>query len=326
MTKHVAARTSFSVIIPAYQAATVVGAAIESVLAQSVQPREIIVCNDGSTDDLQGAVAPFATRVRVINKENGGEASAKNAGIRAASGEFVAILDADDVFLPHRLEALGDLAARRPDLDLLTTDSFLVVNGERVRRCFTDDFRFAASDQRAAILRYNFLPFAVARRSAVLAADGFDETLRNIPDWDLWMRMILDGARAGLIDEPLAEYRLGSTNVTSDRTRVHRGKLETLQKAEHRLDLSDAERGIVTDGIQEEQRALALWVARDALRAHTSDARRACLRLLRTRGIGPRAKLNALAGLAAPRAAGRVLERRERDGIEITAGLRAPVS
>jgi glycosyltransferase involved in cell wall biosynthesis len=84
----------------------VVGDAIESVLAQTVPPCEVIVCNDGSTDDLHRALAPFASNVCVIDKENGGEASAKNAGIRAASGDFVAILDADDVFLPRRLEAI----------------------------------------------------------------------------------------------------------------------------------------------------------------------------------------------------------------------------
>jgi GT2 family glycosyltransferase len=315
----------FSVVIPAYQAATVVGDAVESVLAQTVQPCEIIICNDGSTDDLHDALAPFMSRIRVIDKENGGEASAKNAGIRAATGDFVAILDADDVFLPRRLEGLGELASLRPDLDLLTTDSYLVVNGVRVRNCYTEEFRFPASEQRAAILRYNFLPFAAARRTALIAMDGFDETLRNVPDWDLWLRMILAGARAGLVDEPLAEYRLGSTNVTSDRARVHLGKLETLEKAKRTFDLSEEDRAVVEAGIEEERRALALWGARDALRVGGPAARRACLRLLRTKGVGIRARLNAAAGILAPRTASRVLERRDRAGIETTAGLRVNV-
>jgi glycosyltransferase involved in cell wall biosynthesis len=313
---------SFSVVIPAYQAATVVGDAIESVLAQTVQPCEIIVCNDGSTDDLHAALAPFMSRLRLIDKDNGGEASAKNAGIRAATGDFVAFLDADDVFLPRRLERLGGLASLRPDLDLLTTDSYLVVNGERVRNCYVPEFRFAASDQRAAILRYNFLPFVAVRREALIAVGGFDETLRNVPDWDLWLRMILAGSRAGLVDEALAEYRLHSTNVTSDRARVHRGKLETLEKTKRRLDLSEAELAIVEEGITEERRALALWDARDALRVQRPDARRACLRLLRTKGIGVGARMNATAGILAPRLASRVLERRDRAGVETTAGLR----
>jgi GT2 family glycosyltransferase len=313
---------SFSVVIPAYQAAAVVGNAIESVLAQTAAACEIIVCNDGSTDDLHGAVAPFASRVRVIDKENGGEASAKNAGIRLATGDFVAILDADDVFLPRRLEALAELASSRPDLDLLTTDSYLVVNGERVRHCYDAGFEFPAVDQRAGILRYNFLPFAAVRREAVLAAGGFDEQLRDVPDWDLWLRMILAGARAGMVDEPLAEYRLGTTNLSADRTRLHRGKLHTLQKTAPRSDLSERERRIVALGIEHEQRQLALCAARDAVRTGAPSARRACLQLLRTTGIGTRARINAIAAVLTPRIARRALERQERGDVEITAGLR----
>lgn len=313
---------TFSVVIPAYQAATVIGDAIESVLAQTVQPGEIIVCDDGSTDDLRGTLLPFETCIRIIEKANGGEASAKNSGIRAATGDFIAILDADDVFLPRRLEALGELASARPDLDLLTTDSYLVVNGARVRRCYTDDFVFPAEDQRTAILQYNFLPFAAVRREAILAAGGFDEHLRNVPDWDVWLRMILLGARAGLVDEPLAEYRLGATNVTSDRARVHRGKLETLEKVRAHPGLSGAERQLVEGGISDERCQLALWNARDELRVRAPGARKACLALVRTRGVGVRAKFNAIAGIVAPAAASRLLERRRRAGVEITAGLR----
>jgi hypothetical protein len=314
---------SFSVVIPAYQAAPVVADAVESALSQTRPPIEVIVVNDGSTDDVHAALARFGDRIRVIDQANGGEASAKNAGIRAATGDFVAILDADDVFMPGRLERLGALASQRPDLDLLTSDSYLVVHGERVRRCYTSDFVFPTSDQRTAILRYNFLPFAAARRTALLEADGFDEALRSVPDWDLWLRMILGGAGAGMVDEPLAEYRLGPNTITSDRTRVHRGKLETLMKARRRGDISEAERRIVEDGIRHEESALAVSTARDALRGDTSGARRACIRLIGARGVGARARLNAAAGIVAPRAARRVLEHREAvHGVETTAGLK----
>src|SRR2546422_6867419 len=97
---------TFSVVIPAYQAAGFIGDAIESVLAQTLAPIEVIVCDDGSTDDLEGALARYRNSITLLRKENGGEASAKNAGARAASGDFVAVLDADDVYFPERLEAL----------------------------------------------------------------------------------------------------------------------------------------------------------------------------------------------------------------------------
>src|SRR5215216_4245244 len=90
---------TFSVIIAAYQACAYISDAIESVFAQTLRPIELIVCDDGSTDDLEGALAPRRESITLLRKENGGEASAKNAAARAASGDFIAILDADDVYL-----------------------------------------------------------------------------------------------------------------------------------------------------------------------------------------------------------------------------------
>jgi hypothetical protein len=314
---------TFSVVIAAYNAADVIGNAINSVLAQTLAPHEIIVCNDGSTDELHNALAIFDDRIKVIEQENGGEASAKNTGIRAARGDFVAILDPDDVYLPRRLQALAELSQRRPDLDLLTTDAYLTVRDTYVRRCFAAGFEFPVAQQREAILRFNFLPFVVARRQAVLAAGGFDEELRDIPDWDLWLRMILSGSRAGLITEPLAEYRLTTSNTTSDRTRVHRGKVATLEKTAGRSDLSPREQVIVNDGVAFERRELLLSSARDALRSGDPRARRLCAGIVKIRDIGLRARTGAFAAALAPRVARRALARRDaKHGVEITGGVR----
>ena len=171
---------TFSILIPAYQAAGVVGEALASVFAQTVPPHEVIVCDDASTDDLDAAVAPFRNRIVLVSRAtNGGEAAAKNDGARAASGDFVAILDADDVYLPTRLAALGELAATRPDLDILTTDAYLERAGERLRRCYEDDWPFETVDQRRGILERNFVfGLAAVRRERLLAVGGFDETIR----------------------------------------------------------------------------------------------------------------------------------------------------
>jgi glycosyltransferase involved in cell wall biosynthesis len=148
---------TFSVIIPAYQAAAFIRDAIESVLAQTSPPLEVIVCDDGSTDDLDRALAPYRDRITLLRKENGGEASAKNVAARAASGDFVAILDADDVYHPERLEALAELATDRPDLDIVTTDCFVAFDGRIVRNCYHGDYRFEVDDQRRGILERNFV-------------------------------------------------------------------------------------------------------------------------------------------------------------------------
>ena len=99
---------NFSVLIPAYQAARTIGEAVESALTQTVQPQEIIVCDDGSTDDLSGALEPYRDRITVVRLEqNQGLSAARNAALMAASSEFVATLDADDTYLPRYLEAIA---------------------------------------------------------------------------------------------------------------------------------------------------------------------------------------------------------------------------
>ena len=315
-------RPTFSIVIPAYQAAAFIGDAVGSALAQTLAPVDVIVCNDGSTDDLAGALAPYRGAITLIDKENGGEASAKNAGVAAARGEYVAILDADDVFLPRRLEALAELATARPDLDLLNTDSFVVVDGTVVRRCYDSSFRFEVDDQRRAILRTNFLPFVAVRRAAYLAVGGFDETLRRVPDWDCWLRMIVGGAQAGLVDEPLAEYRLRATNITADRLRVHLGRLETLERAGARSDLSQEERAVVRAGIRDERREVAILRARAALASGAPDARRRCASVALSWHMGASARLKAAVAAAAPGAARRRLGRHDQELVELAGGIR----
>ena len=148
---------TFSVIVAAYQVADVVADALESIRRQTAPPWEVIVCDDGSTDALEDALVPYRDEIVFLRIEHGGEAAAKNAAAARASGDCVVILDADDVYLPERLEALTELANARPDLDILTTDAYLVVDGRRVRRNYDRRWLFEVADQRRAILQRNFI-------------------------------------------------------------------------------------------------------------------------------------------------------------------------
>jgi glycosyltransferase involved in cell wall biosynthesis len=310
---------TFSVIIAAYQAANVIGEAVESALTQTVAPHEVIVCDDGSTDDIQGALRPYRDRLHVVRKENGGEASAKNAASRVALGEFVVLLDADDIFLPERLEALGDLAAERPDLDILTTDAYLEIDGTIARRCYGPDHPFVAQDQRCGILERNFIfGLAAVRRERLLAVGGFDETILQTTDWDCWIRLILSGSRAGLVDEPLARYRLFPGSLSSQREGHIAGRLTTLTKAGSRTDLSEGERDVVARGIEYNRKVLALARARAALVEERADARRRAFSLVVGRGFTPKTRAKALAAAFAPSRARARLASRPR---ETTAGL-----
>lgn len=307
---------TFSVVVAAYNVADTIGEALDSVRRQTVRPLEVIVCDDGSTDDLDQALAPYRGGIELLRKQNGGEASAKNAAIRAATGDFVAILDADDVYLPERLAALGELAQARPDLDILTTDGLLVAGGRTVRNVYDRTWRFEVADQRRAIVQRNFIfGLAAARRETILAHGGFDESILWTTDWDLWLRMILAGARAGCVDEPLALYRLRETSLTAQRRDLVLGKLATLQKARSNPDLRASELPYLEQAAAHHRRELALGDLRAAAAgAKRSGLRGRALTMLRAPGYRPRERLLTLAIAAAPGLVGRLVRRRARRG------------
>lgn len=156
-------------------------------LAQTLQPREIIVCNDGSSDDLAGALEPYRDRITLVHLEqNQGLSAARNAALRLASAEFVATLDADDTYLPRYLESVAELASARPDLAILVTDAYVELDGERLRASYDESWPFEVTKQRIGILERNFIPSRTAvRRSLLLDLGGWDESLRHAEDWDL---------------------------------------------------------------------------------------------------------------------------------------------
>ena len=302
---------TFSVIVAAYQVADVISNALDSIRSQTLQPLEVIVCDDGSTDDLETALAPYGDAIVLLRKENGGEASAKNAASRAASGDFVAILDADDVYRPEYLAAVSELARLRPDLDILTTNGVLVADEVEVRQVYHRRWQFEVADQRRAILQRNFV-FGVAamRRSVLLEHGGFDESILWTTDWDCWLRLILAGSVAGCIDEELAEYRLRQTSLTARRRELLLGKIATLEKARGNASLRGGERSVLEASIAAYRRELEFQDLTVALAAGEGDARRRASALLVAPGIDRRRRVE-LAGMTlAPRLAGRLLRRR----------------
>lgn len=320
-------RPSFSVVIAAYDAAATIAEAVESVLSQTLTAGEIVVCDDGSHDELAAAIAPFGARVTLVHQQHAGEGAAKNTGaLHVSSGDFIVFLDADDVFLPDRLEALGELAAARPDLDILTTDAFLEVEGVVIRRCYEPSWPFEVEDQRGAILERNFIfGHAAVRRTRFLESGGFDPSIRYCTDWDLWCRMLLEGSRVGLVDEPLARYRLHPGSLSADRPALLEGRCRVLERAASRDGLTPAERRRVEAALAAERRNVLLTRAATALRERSPEARRLAMRVARTGSLpaGTRARA-ALAALVPRLASRRLAEAAEHTGRAGPAGVRFP--
>ncbi len=299
-------------MIAAYQVAAVVDDAIASVLEQTAPPLEVIVVDDGSTDGLEAVVAKHGDRVRYLHHEkNSGAAAAMNTGAKAAQGDYVVFIGADDVFAPERLAALGELARLRPDLDVLTTDAWISVRGEVFRRFNDETHPFEAGDQRRGILRANFVfGHTAVPRERFLEVGGFDESIRWTSDWELWARMILSGSRVGTVAEPLATYRLHERALSSQRLQQMRGMQATLTRIAQHPALTEDEGRVVAAKLTWIRREIALGEATQALIEGAADARPRAFGVFSERGHTLPVRLRALLASLLPGLARRVLARR----------------
>ncbi len=208
-----------SVVIPNYNQTRYLPGAIRSVLGQTRRPLEILVVDDGSTDDCRGVVAAFGDDVRYIFQSNQGLAGARNTGIRAARGSLIALLDADDEWQPDFLEVMTSLARDVPRAAAYYCAAQAIdVTGRRLPQVYGRP-RGPADRLRWRLLRANFLICSamILRRDAVVGAGLFDATLRSCEDWDLWLRLLRNHPFVGL-DRTLALYRLHDASLSADVT------------------------------------------------------------------------------------------------------------
>lgn len=210
-----------SVLVPAYNVERYIAEAVESALAQTYPAVEVVVVNDGSTDGTADALLPYRDRVVYVEQENRGLAGARNTAIGASSGEYLALLDGDDVWLPERLERCVPILEARPEIGMVGTDAYLIEETTKTtKRTYgtRKKYPFPAreEDQLATIALRNFLFVSVLfRRSLVDRFGGFDESLRRAEDYELWMRFLIAGARAAFVNEPLGYYRIRAGSLSA---------------------------------------------------------------------------------------------------------------
>lgn len=195
-----------SVTIPAFNAAWCIRRAVDSVLAQTCRDFELIVVDDGSTDDTASILAGYGNALRVVRQVNGGLSSARNAGIAAAKGEFVAFLDADDRWHPDKLARQLALMDQRSELVFCSTSTAVrTPEGAALPtwRCAGTQGRILEAIFQTHALVAGSGSAVMVRRAALATVGGFDKTLRSLEDIDMWMRLAAQGEYA-CIDEPLA--------------------------------------------------------------------------------------------------------------------------
>jgi glycosyltransferase involved in cell wall biosynthesis len=224
-----------SVVIPAYNAEKYLAEALESVRAQTFSDYEILVIDDGSTDRT-AEIASSYDGVLFLTQNNRGAAAARNAGIRAARGAYVAFLDADDTWLPSKLEKQAARLLDNPRNQWTYTDAWVFDAATQRTLCrIGERIRLHQGDILPPLLLRCFIPSAtpVVKRTALIEAGLFDEARerRVIEDWSLWLR-IAERHTVALIDEPLAMIRMHASNTsrTVDPWEVYRNKRSLLEQ------------------------------------------------------------------------------------------------
>ncbi|MBM4262087.1 MAG: glycosyltransferase [Deltaproteobacteria bacterium] len=203
-----------SVIIPTYNRWPWVGEAIDSVLRQTFADFELIVVDDGSTDETESRLAHYGTRVQVISQVKGGVSSARNRGVRASRGKYLAFLDSDDIWLPRKLEQQIAFMESHREYNICQTEEIWMRDGVRVNP--RNIHRKPSGD----IFRASLDLCLVSPSAAMLTRElfdrvgGFDENLPVCEDYDLWLRIAVD-QEVGLLPEPLIVKRGGHADQLS---------------------------------------------------------------------------------------------------------------
>jgi len=205
-----------SVIIPTYNRAKLLPRTINSVLNQTFQDFELIIVDDGSTDNTKEVIKGFQNkdeRIKYVYQNNQGESGARNTGLRESQGEYVAFLDSDDEWLPEKLEKELELFKRsdRKHLGFVSCNA-LIKKGDGIREYKTPRYKNNFKE----LLKRNFIcsPSSVLIKNKVFNSVGvFDKKLKIGPDWDMWIRIARE-YDFDFVPEPLFKYYIHGNNIT----------------------------------------------------------------------------------------------------------------
>jgi glycosyltransferase involved in cell wall biosynthesis len=264
--------------MPAHNTGPLVADAILSVLRQTYEDFELIVVDDGSTDETAAEARAFTAdpRVRVIEQANGGPSAARNAGIALARGEYISMLDSDDMWLPRYLEVMAAALHGDPAAGLAYTDAWVLDDQTgRIRRTTMMHYQRPPAHPPADSERFlhllldrNFVYTSVTvRRSVLEAVGGFNERLWTGEDWELWLRIVAAGYRALRPADVLAIHRLRPGSLSADLPRMIEGVCEVYRIVEHEWDTTDSVRELARTKRAPWERRLQLY--RDPLARRT---------------------------------------------------------
>ena len=218
-----------SVVIPTYNRCEWLSRAIDSVLGQTYTRFELIVVDDGSTDETSDLLKAYGRNIRVIRQENTGVSGARNAGIRTARGELIALLDSDDSWLPEKLEHQVNFFRSSADAMICQTEEIWIRSGKRVNPKKRHR-KFSGMIFEKTLPLCLVSPSAVMMRASLFREVGlFDEDLPACEDYDLWLRVTWKYP-VHLIDMPLIVKHGGHPDQLSAMPELDKYRIHALEK------------------------------------------------------------------------------------------------
>ncbi len=235
-----------SVIIPMYNSKNTIKDSIESVLNQTYDGKvEIVVVNDGSTDGCEKIIEDFMKNnqsnisIRLINKKNGGVSSARNLGIKEANGDWIALLDSDDIWLPEKLEKQVSAIQKNPNIKFIGTNRNNEVYpyfGKKNNELYT------INAKEMLIKWWPSTPTAMFKRDIFLKANGYNESLKGAEDGDFWLRCAqitpIYVLNEFLVNTGHGKKNFGESGLSANLSKMYQGEILALKGAKTRKQIN----------------------------------------------------------------------------------------
>ncbi len=271
-----------SIIVPAYNVSDYIGEALASIFIQDFDDYEVIIVDDGSSDipQLEKALAPYRDRINYIRQNNRGVAAARNTALRAARGELIALLDADDLWLEGKLSEQLEFM-KSGGYDMVYADALLFGDAPWPEgTTFMDRSPSNGEVSILGLLDNQVTPVVstvIMRKDVVEKVGNFDDDRTLVEDYDLWLRMVGAGARIGYQKKVMAKYRYRSDSISSTRIKLHESALRVLQKTKRGMQLNAVETEALDRTAQRLETIVMLERGKDAIVSGEVEAARAIL-------------------------------------------------
>ncbi len=260
-----------SIIVPTYNYVAYIRGAVESALAQTYRPVEIIVVDDGSTDNIKEVLSDYiaSDKINYIYQENKGLAGARNTGINASRGDYICFLDSDDLIHEKKTEIQVKSLEENPEYGVAFSD-FSYIRDHDLSSLIPANVKYSGELNFSKIIsgEYMVIHAALIRREVFERVGYFDESLRKCEDYDFWLRIAMKGIRFLFIDQVLAYYRLHEGQMVQDKIGVFRTNVEVINRYRE-YDRKSAEMALGKYGI---------WLGRHLIYNDRMKEGRKCLK------------------------------------------------